>query len=159
MFERGFKIIVPWYLRGRGTGPTSNTTIHGCSSSLYKMAYCTSFCRLFKNNIYLTFGCAVCSWLSRGLALVAASSSCSWFWSLGFSLQWLLFLWSTVLRRTGFSSCRSRTLECRLGSCGTWTQLPHSEWNPVQGWNPCPLHWQACSYRRVPPGDSPPIDF
>ena len=45
-----------------------------------------------------------------GLSLVAASRGCSLLWCTGFSLRWLLLLWSTGSRRTGFSSC------------GTWAQ-------------------------------------
>ena len=44
------------------------------------------------------------------LSLVAASGGCSSLWCVGFSLRWLLLLWSTGSRRTGFSSC------------GTWAQ-------------------------------------
>ena len=36
----------------------------------------------------------------------------------GFSLRWLLLLWSTGSRHTGFSSCGSWALERRLSSCG-----------------------------------------
>ena len=47
---------------------------------------------------------------ARRLSLVAAIGGYSSFWFAGFSLWWLLLLWSTGSRRTGFSSC------------GTWTQ-------------------------------------
>ena len=66
---------------------------------------------------------------------------------MGFSLQWLLLLCSTGSRHTGFSSCSSWALECRLSSmahgfsgseaCGSF---------PDQGSNPCPLRWQVDSY-------------
>ena len=36
----------------------------------------------------------------------------------GFSLWWLLLLWSTGSRRVGFSSC-GLWAQCRLSSCGT----------------------------------------
>ena len=89
-----------------------------------------------------------------------AFSSCSkWgllsLWCMGFSLQWLLLLRSTVSRRTGFISCGTRAsvvvargfqstgsvvvahgLSCSM-ACGIF---------PDQGLNPCPLHWQADSY-------------
>ena len=52
----------------------------------------------------------------RGLSLVAASGGCSSLRCVG--LQWLLLLRSTGSRRTGFSSCGSWTLECRLSSFG-----------------------------------------
>ena len=41
----------------------------------------------------------------RGLSLVAASGGYSSLWCAGFSLQWLLLLWSMGSRHTGFSSC------------------------------------------------------
>ena len=47
---------------------------------------------------------------ARGLSLVVVSGGYSSLWCAGFSLRWLLFLWSTGSRRAGFSSC------------GTWAQ-------------------------------------
>ena len=44
----------------------------------------------------------------RGLSLVAASGGYSSLWCAGFSLRWLLLLWSTGSRCTGFSSCGTR---------------------------------------------------
>ena len=62
---------------------------------------------------------------ARGLSLVAASGSYSLLRCAGFSLQWLLLLWSTALGAQasvvvarGLNSCGSRVLECRLSSCG-----------------------------------------
>ena len=62
----------------------------------------------------------------RRLSLVAASGGYSSLWCAGFSLQWLLLLWSMGFRHTGFSSCGmrlsscgSRTLDHRLSTCGT----------------------------------------
>ena len=52
------------------------------------------------------------------LSLVAVNRGYSSLWCTGFSLRWLLLLWSTGSRRTGFSSCGSRALGCRLSSCG-----------------------------------------
>ena len=40
-----------------------------------------------------------------GLSLVAASGGHSLLWCMGFSLRWLLLLWSMVSRHSGFSSC------------------------------------------------------
>ena len=42
---------------------------------------------------------------ARGLSLVAASRGYSSLQCAGFSLRWLLLLWSTGCRRMGFSSC------------------------------------------------------
>ena len=50
-----------------------------------------------------------------GLSLVAANGGYSSLQCVGFSLRWLLLLWST-----GFSSCGSWALESRLSSCGAW---------------------------------------
>ena len=48
----------------------------------------------------------------------------------GFSLRWLLLLWSMGSRCTGFSSCGLWALEHRLSSCGAWAQLLHGVWDP-----------------------------
>ena len=79
---------------------------------------------------------------ARGLSLVASSGGYSSLRCTGFSLRWLLLLWSTGSRRTGFSSCGTRAsevvaheLSCSA-ACGIF---------PDQGSNPCPLHWQADS--------------
>ena len=54
----------------------------------------------------------------RGLSLVAASGGYSSLQCAGFSLRWLLSLWSTGSRRAGFCSCGTRALEHKLSSCG-----------------------------------------
>ena len=61
----------------------------------------------------------------RRLSLVAVSGGYSSLWCMGFSLRWLLLLWSTgsraqasVVVARGLSSCGSQALECRLSSCG-----------------------------------------
>ena len=56
----------------------------------------------FKIFTYFIFGCVGSLW------------PCA-----GFSLRWLLLLWSTGSRLMGFSSCGSRALERRLSSCGS----------------------------------------
>ena len=55
---------------------------------------------------------------ARGLSLAAVSGVYSSLWCAGFSLRWLLLLWSTGSRHAGFSSCGSQALERRLSSCG-----------------------------------------
>ena len=56
--------------------------------------------------IYLfIFGCFWFFVAARGLSLVAASGSYSSLQYAGFSLRWLLLLWSTGSRHAGFSSC------------------------------------------------------
>ena len=44
----------------------------------------------------------------RGLSLISVSGGYSSLWCVGFSLRWLLLLWSTGSRRAGFSSCGTR---------------------------------------------------
>ena len=66
-----------------------------------------------------------------------ANRGYSLLWCAGFSLRWLLLLRSTGSRRTGFSSCGSRGLECRLSNCGTWAYLLRSMWDlPRPGLEP-----------------------
>ena len=50
----------------------------------------------------------------------------------GFSLRWLLLLWSTSVRHTGFSSYGRWALERRLSSCGTSTWVLCSMWDPLR---------------------------
>ena len=71
---------------------------------------------------------------AHGLSLVAASGGYSSLRRAGFSLCWLLLLWSTGSRRVG-SVVVAHRLSCSA-ACGIF---------PDQGSNPCPLHWQADS--------------
>ena len=71
----------------------------------------------FSLFLKFVFGCIFVA--ARGLSLVAASRGYSSLQCAGFSLWWLPLLRSTGSRPTGFSSCGSRALECRLSSCGT----------------------------------------
>ena len=66
---------------------------------------------------------------ARRLSLVVASRGRSSFRCVGFSLQWLLWLWSMGSRPTGFSICGSRALECRLSSCGARASLLRGMWD------------------------------
>ena len=81
--------------------------------------------------------------VGRRLSLVAASGGYSSLWYVGFSLQWLLLLWSIGSRHMGFSSCRTQTQQFwPLGfscfvACGIFLD---------QGLNSCYLHCQAYSY-------------
>ena len=63
--------------------------------------------------------------VANELSLVAANGGYSLLWCMGFSLRWLLLLWSMGFRREAsvvvaheLSSCGSRALEHRLSSCG-----------------------------------------
>ena len=101
----------------------------------------------FKNFINVYMYVFIYLWLcwvlvaALRLSLVAASRGYSSLWCAGFSLQWLLLLWSTGSRRVGFSSCVMGSVVVAHGlscsaACGTF---------PNQGSNLCPLHWQADS--------------
>ena len=73
-------------------------------------------CFLFFNLFLAVLGLHCCLWAfsscgERGLLFLRR---------MGFSLWWLFVLRSTGSRLTGFSSCGSQVLECRLSSCGTW---------------------------------------
>ena len=83
-----------------------------------------AFISFFKKiNLFIYFWLNWISVAARGLPLGAASVGHSSLRFMGLSLRWFLLLWSTGSRCVGFSSCGSRALECRLGSCGAWAQL------------------------------------
>ena len=117
--------------------------------SLYLWFSAASLCQtevrifflILKIFIYLFIYLFIYFWLHwvfvavHGLSLVAASRGYSSLRCTGFSLQWLLLLWSTGSRRAGFSSCGSQAQ--LFMACGIF---------PDQGLNLCPLHWQADSY-------------
>ena len=77
-------------------------------------------------GIFLFFNRFIYFWLcwvfvaAHGLPLVAANRGYSSLRCTGFSLQWLLSLWSMGSRRVDFGSCGSQALERRLSSCSTW---------------------------------------
>ena len=65
----------------------------------------------FKINLFILFIYFWLRWVfvaARGLSLVVASGGYSSLRCVGFSLWWLLLLWSMGSRRVGFSSCGSR---------------------------------------------------
>ena len=70
----------------------------------------TGFCGFFKINLFIYFWLRWVFVAARRLSLVVASGGYSLLWCTGFSLRYLLLLWSTGSRRVGFSSC------------GTWAQ-------------------------------------
>ena len=85
------------------------------------LANCTA-CRKYSISVFWGFF-VFNFWLrwafvaGGGLSLVAASGGYSSLRCVGFSLQWLLLLWSTGSRLAGFSGCGSWVLERRLSSC------------------------------------------
>ena len=83
----------------------------------------------FFKFIYFIYYFLLC-WVfvaARGLSLVAASGGYSSLWCAGFSLQWLLLLWSTGSRHPCFSSCGTRAQQLWLmGSRAQAQQLWHT---------------------------------
>ena len=69
-----------------------------------------------------------------GLSLAAERGGYTSLRCVGFSLRWLLLLWSLGSRHAG-SVVVAHGLSCSA-ACGIF---------PDQGSNPCPLHWQADS--------------
>ena len=87
--------------------------------------FCFGF---FKIYLFIYFWLRWAFIAARRLSLVAASGGYSSLRCTGFSLRWLLLLWSTSSRLAGsvvvalrLSSCGSRALEHRLSSCGART--------------------------------------
>ena len=73
------------------------------------------FLIMFFLTIYLSIYYFWLHWVFvavRGLSLVASSWGYSSLRCVGFSLWWLLLLWSTGSRHAGFSSCGSRVSSC-----------------------------------------------
>ena len=75
------------------------------------------------------FGCAGPSLLCPGISLVVVGQGCSSSQCMGFSLWWLLLLWSTGSRCSGFRSCAWQALEGRFGSCDAGAYF-HDMWDP-----------------------------
>ena len=76
--------------------------------------------------IYFIFGCVGSFLLHAGFSLVAASGGYSLLQCAGFSLQWLLLLWSTGSRHVGFSRCGMQAQQLwLLGSRAQAQQLWH----------------------------------
>ena len=97
---------------------------------------------------------------ARKLSLVAMSRGCSLLRCAGFSLQWLLLLWSMGSWRAGFSSCGSRALERRLSSCGTRAQLLHGMQDPPgPGIKPVSPALAGGFLTTAPPGKPPESYF
>ena len=95
--------------------------ILSCMSCLYILEinplsialFATHMLFFFNINLFILFIYFLLHWVfiaARGLSLVAVSGGYSSLRCAGFSLTWLLLLWSTGSRLVGFSSC------------GTWAQ-------------------------------------
>ena len=118
-----------------------------------------ALCYLFSFFLYVWLRWVFVS--ARVFSLVAVSRGYSSLRCAGFSLRWLLLLWSTGCRWAGFSSCGTRPQQLqftgsvvvarRLQSTGS-VVVTHGLSCSVacgillaQGSNLCPLHWQADS--------------
>ena len=86
-----------------------------------------------------------------GLSLVATSGGYSLLWCVGFSLQWLLSLWSMGSRHAGFSSYGSQALEHRLSRVRA--QFLHGIWDlPGPGLKPVSPALAGGFLTTAPPG-------
>ena len=107
-----------WSHLETGRGDAATTRYTGTLSLASSWQICACLQRpvfLINSIINLTFFkkliLFIYFWLSwvfvaaRGLSLVVASRGYSSLWCAGFSLRWLLLLWSTGSRYMGFSSC------------------------------------------------------
>ena len=71
----------------------------------------------------------------------------------GFSLCWLLLLWSAEFRALSLRSCCLRVLEDRLSSCGTWAWLLCNMWTlPGPGIESVSPAWAGRFLSTAPPG-------
>ena len=114
----------------------------------------------YTQNFNLSFfflaalGLRCCTW-AFWLSLVAASGGYTSLRCVGFSLWWLLLLWSTGSRRAG-----SVVVALRLQSAGSVVVVHRLSCStacgifPGQGSNPCPLHWQVDSLPLCHQGSS-----
>ena len=108
---------------------------------------------------FFFFGC-VGSSLLRRLSVGEASGGYSSLRCAGFSLWWLLLLWSTGSRHAGFSSCGSWALERRLSSCGAWASLLRGMWDlPRPGIEPVSPALAGGFLTTAPPGKLPSLTF
>ena len=86
-----------------------------------------------------------------GLSLVAASGGYSLSPCTGFSLLWLLLLWSMGFRHEGFSKIGTH----RFSSCGSQAELLHGMWNlPRSGIEPMSPVLSGRFLPTMPPGKS-----
>ena len=117
-----------------------------------------SYCHFISFFIFKFIYCIYLCLAALGLhCCTRAVSSCGK-WGLllrytGFSLWWLLLLRSTGSRHTGFGSCGSRALECRLSSCGAGASLLRGLWDlPRPGLEPMSPALAGGFLTTAPPG-------
>ena len=128
---------------------------------IYSISGSTSIIIIFFLNLFnvFIFGCHWVFVAARGLSLFAASGGYSSLWCTGFSLRWLLLLWSTGSKCEAFSSCGSWAPERRLSSCGLRAQLLRGMWDlPGPGLEPVSPALAGGFLTTAPPGE-PSIIF
>ena len=88
---------------------------------------------------------------ARGLSLVATIGAYSSLWCMGFSLRWLLLLWSTGSRCVGFSSCSMRAQQLWLAGLVAPQHVGSSRTRD-RTHVPCIGRWilNHCATREVP---------
>ena len=120
-------------------------------NSLYYSCNFSKTLKLCQNRIFFFLTYFWLRWVftaARGLSLVAVREGYSLSWCAGSSLWWLLLLWSTGSRCTGFSSCGTWAQQLWLtGSRAQAQQLWHtglvaprhvgSSWTRAQTHVPC----------------------
>ena len=163
----GEVIKLIWALKDATKFASENTLEGSDEKGIRQRSSILFYLFIFLNTLINFLFYFIYFWLCRvfvaahGLSLVAASGGYSSlrhvgfsYQHVGFSLRWLLLLWSMGSRPAGFSSCgmqasvvvdrrlqsaRSVVVAHRLScsaACGVF---------PDQGLNLCPLHWQADS--------------
>ena len=82
-----------------GRGSSAKALRQGCGWWFFKFKFIYLFILFWLHWVFIA---------ARRLSLAAVSGGYSSLWCAGFSLPWLLLLWSTGSRRAGFSSCGAR---------------------------------------------------
>ena len=83
------------------------------------------FLKEFIHLVFAVLGLCCC----MGFSLAVERGSDSAVAVCGFSLWYLVLVWSTGFREGVFSSCDSQPLEHRLNSCGIWAWLLCGMWD------------------------------
>ena len=110
-----------WYIISERPWPSQLLTI-GCTLKSHFLCKCSEaltplslfFYFLFYLNLFIYFWLRWVFIVTLGLSLVEASRGYSSLQCTGFSLQWLLLLWSPGSRRACFRSCGTRVQQSWL---------------------------------------------
>ena len=99
MFNKDLETLTSKQTEMNNTIAEMKTTLEGINSRMSPVYF------FFNINLFIYFWLRWVFVAARGLSLVAASGGYSALRCAGFSLRWLLLLWSTGSRHVGFSSC------------------------------------------------------